>query len=310
MHIWLIIFHHRASGIMSMSLPFFIVDAFTDTKFEGAQLAVFLDADHLNTQQMQIIAREMNLTETVFIVSSNNADALYGLRVFSPQQELFYTGHPVVAASFILHTKKQLSQQNFNLCLGERTINIDVTSTHQGVQIKYLCADPVRLDSFVPSAKELAEFLSLSEKDIAVMPAPMLASCVEDYLIVPIKNKMLLRHAVFVESKWTTSFVASLAHKILLFCESETNDDSDYYARLMGKGISAYDDPPIAPATPAFAHYLLQQGVKDVNVVMQRGGGERRKSLLHVQAAASAEAASTIKVGGSAVLVAKGEMEY
>ena len=292
-----------------MKAEFYLVDAFTKQKFEGAQLAVFPDASELTTSQMQLIAREMNLTETVFILPSENEACFASLRVFSPQQELYYAGHPIIAATFVLQLTGQLKQSRFQLALGERALDISIEGSGQDIKIDYVCAEEIRMDSFVPSAKELAEFLNLNEKDITPGQAPMLASCVEDYLIVPVKNKDLLRSAVFAENKWITSFVASLANKILLFCESAKESESDYCARLLGKDIARQDDPPIAPAAPAFAAYLMQQNATNqIAAVLQRGGGEKRKSLIHVQIEQTADAASKIKVGGSAVRVARGEM--
>jgi len=293
-----------------MKQTFYLVDAFTTQKFEGAQLAVFPNAGELNTLQMQLIAREMNLTETVFISPSNNGKAVASLRVFSPQQELHYAGHPVIAATFVLHLTEQLIKNQFQLALGERILDISLDGAGEQMKMSYLCAEEIRLDSFVPSAKELSGFLSLNEKDISPNPSAMLASCIENYLIIPVKNKTLLQQAVFAENKWITSFVASLANKVLLFCDSEKGDESDYCARLLGKDIVRGDDPPIAPAAPAFAAYLKQLGTEsEIEVVLQRGGGEKRKSLIHVQIEPLINTPFNIKVGGSAVLVATGEMQ-
>ena len=90
------------------TLRFVQVDVFTDTPFCGNPLAVILDGEELTGEQMQAIAREMNLSETTFIQPSIDAAAQVRVRIFTPRLELPFAGHPVLGACFVLGTLKRL----------------------------------------------------------------------------------------------------------------------------------------------------------------------------------------------------------
>ena len=87
---------------MSTSLDYHVVDVFTDTAFKGNPLAVVLDAGGLSTAAMQAVAREFNLSETVFPLPPDHPEADYRLRIFTPQAELPFAGHPSVGAAWLL----------------------------------------------------------------------------------------------------------------------------------------------------------------------------------------------------------------
>ena len=292
-----------------MELEFFIIDAFTSQRFEGAQVAVFPQAEGLSAEQMQRLAREMNLTESIFILAPENKNSLAAIRLFSPQQEVFYAGHPVIAALYAMHIRQPIVGKDYQLEVAGRELAIEVKGTGNDIKIHYICAEAIRMDSYVPSARELAEFLNLEEKSIQQEYAPMLVSRGEDYLMVPVKDQQALRSASFNQNKWLMSFVASLASKIFVFCEAD-DTDADYCGRLLGKDIADHEDPPVGPAAPAFAAYLMHDKAEGKrSAILQRGGGELRKSLLHLEIEKTADATPLIKVGGSAVLMARGTIE-
>src|ERR1041384_3688202 len=85
-----------------MSHRFYTLDVFTNTRFEGNPLAVFTDGDGLSHDTMQAIAREMNLSETVFVQKPTEDDALARLRIFTTREELKLAGHPVIGTWFLL----------------------------------------------------------------------------------------------------------------------------------------------------------------------------------------------------------------
>ena len=96
-----------------MQLPFYQVDVFTEERFGGNPLAVFLDADELDDATMQKIAREMNLSETTFVCKSAAPDAAYRVRIFTPGQELPFAGHPTIGTAFVLHRLGKIQNDAF-----------------------------------------------------------------------------------------------------------------------------------------------------------------------------------------------------
>ena len=138
--------------------------------------------------------------------------------------------------------------------------------------------------------------------NIPAYPA-MIAGSGPNYLIVPVKSPALLPSVRFNENKWQMSFVASLADQVLLFADAG-DTEVDFNARLVGKDIAIDEDPPIGAAAPAFAAYMHScHGQQQKRLVVQRGGGQRRKSLLEIEVQGG-DGKMQIRVGGQAVLAA------
>jgi len=85
-----------------MKYNYYIADVFTKQIFNGAQIAVFPVAEGLNVAQMQLVARELNLTETVFVFHPNKENSMRVMRIFSPKNEINFAGHPIIATAFVL----------------------------------------------------------------------------------------------------------------------------------------------------------------------------------------------------------------
>ncbi len=104
------------------TLTFYIVDVFGLKKFTGNQLAVFLDAGNLSTREMQLIAQEMNFSESTFILSREPINGGYDVRIFTPKSELPFAGHPTLGTAWVIREeilKKPITQLNLNLKVGQ-----------------------------------------------------------------------------------------------------------------------------------------------------------------------------------------------
>jgi len=287
-----------------MKYSYYLIDAFTSQVFQGAPIAVFSEADELNDSQMQTIARELNQAETVFILPGDESH-ISELRIFTPQEELNFSGHPIIAASYALLNDKKISVGDNRLKMAIGTIDIHVS---ENGKIQFNINAETKTDDFVPSARELGEILHLDEADIDLSRyKAMISACGESFLIIPIKSYARMNQACFSEEKWTMSFVATLAKQVLLFCENSTEQDVDYNARLFGKGIAHNEDPPIGTSVPAFGNYIFS-GMTDGmhRATLQRGGDGRRISTIEVEVRKDQGNISNIKVGGYAVMAGEG----
>ena len=287
-----------------MKYNYSLIDAFTTQAFQGAPIIVFAGVSDFQDVQMQIIAQELNQAETVFIFPTDDRN-VSKLRIFTPEYELGFGGHPVVAASYVLHKNNMISGgvHTFKLPVGD--IDVCVSANEK---IQFSVRAETKLDDFVPSAKELSEILHLDENDIDLSQYKvMISGCGEDYLIVPVKSTVQLNKARFSEDKWIMSFVATLAKQVLLFCENKSDDSVNYNARLFGKGIGVNEDPPIGTSVPAFGNYLFSgEGDGTYKTLVQRGDGERRISRIEIEVVNHQQQVSEIKVGGHAVMVGEG----
>jgi len=287
---------------------YFIIDVFTKIRFEGAQIAVFPDADGIADAKMQTLARELNLSETVFICAATDAVSNLRLRIFSPLEELDFAGHPLLAAGYVLHHASQADTTTLQLQLNDEAVRISIESVLGETRIKFSVQSPYRVDEFVPSSKELGEIIHLDEKAIEQGDMrPMLVSCRGDYLVVPVKSIDAFSAARFNINKWTTSFVATLASRICVCCKAAAADAADYRLRLLGRHITEGSDPPVGSAAPAMGVYLfgaMKAGL--YNTVIQRGGGGQRKSLIDIRVEKTTDAITVIHVGGYAVQTGNG----
>ena len=295
---------------------YYIADVFTTEIFSGAQIAVFPKAASLSKQQMQLIARELNLSETVFIFSVN-ADK-WVMRIFTPLSELDFAGHPVIAAAFVLASCGELSLTQaitsmvFQQNTGDVAVNISAENGKPRF-IQFTRKVTSIIDHFTPTDEELAAILSLPVSTLDHKKyAPRLVCSTLPYLVVPVWQYDSVRNAKFNEAAWSQSSAPqSAAQEILLFSPKTPFTNADFNVRLLGSRIGLFDDPPVGNAMPAFASYLcsfdfLQKGTYTFSV--DRGDTNNRRSVLNLEMDHKGEELLTIRVGGEAVMVAEGVM--
>ncbi|PCJ31262.1 MAG: phenazine biosynthesis protein PhzF [Gammaproteobacteria bacterium] len=299
-------------------LDYYIADVFTHERFSGAQIAVFPHAEELNTKQMEVIAKEMNLSETVFISNIDNEQSRRRMRIFTPLSEIDFAGHPVIATAYVLAECKdiELSGAETELTLVQNSGDIDVTLSAENGQVSFVqfkrTVSPV-IDRFTPSENELAEILSLDASDIDnTKYTARLVSCGFPYLIVSAKSYEAVRKAKFNYTAWAHSAAPqTAASEILLISPNTPYKDSDFNARLLGPNIGVHEDPPVGSAIPAFAAYLCsfrftQQGTHSFAV--DRGDDKKRRSVLNIEMDHKAQDELALRIGGQAVMVAEGKM--
>ena len=294
-----------------------MVDVFTDSAFSGAQLAVFPESEALDNGQMQLIARELNLSETVFISTCDQAQT-FRLRIFSPLGQRNFSGHATIAAGLVLgkYGQVELSAEHTEVSLIQNTGPISaVISVNADARffIQFSCRAQAVTDRFVPGNAQLADMLSLQEGEISNSRYnTLLVACEQPYLIVPVKSFQSVRGAVFNLKEWSTAVAPiSPASEILLFATKSDLPESNFHARLVGPQIGVDEDPPIATAMPTFAGYLsahehINQGTYSFTI--DRGTLTTRKSVLNVELINQPGKENEIRVGGPAVVVGEGSI--
>jgi len=301
-----------------MKYNYCIADVFTKEIFSGAQIAVFPNAEGLSTAQMQLVARELNLSETVFVFHPDTQRSTRVMRIFSPLAELDFAGHPVIATAFVLANCGELSlnapttsiifQQN----AGALEVNVTVENGKPSF-IQFTRQVNSIIDRFAPSDDELARFLSIEVSELDHKKySTRLVSCGLQYLVVPVWQYESVRNAKFNDAAWNQSSAPqTAAQEILLFAPKTPFTDADFNVRLLGSRIGLHEDPPVGNAMPAFASYLcsfdfMQKGT--YTFAVDRGDKQSRRSVLNVEMDYKGKDTLTIRVGGSAVMVAEGVM--
>ncbi|NOR79673.1 MAG: PhzF family phenazine biosynthesis isomerase [Methyloprofundus sp.] len=300
-----------------MNYTYYIADVFTKKVFNGAQVAVFPSAEGLSKQQMSLVARELNLTETVFLSKTEGADNHFRMQIFSPLGEIDVAGHPIIAAAYVLAScdKLSLKEDTYTPVIFQQNsgdVQANVTSTNgQPSFIQYTRTVSPVVDYFTPTEAELASFLGIDAAYIDNKKySTRLVSCGVPYLVVPTFYYETLREARFDFSAWTQSIAPqTAAQEILLVSPKTPAQDSDFAVRLVGPNIGFHEDPPVGSAIPTLAAFLcsfnhLQTGT--YTFAVERGDEKVRRSVLNMEMDHKGEDTLTIRVGGEAVKVAEG----
>ncbi|OAI14175.1 phenazine biosynthesis protein PhzF [Methylomonas lenta] len=299
-----------------MKYQYYIADVFTNQLFNGAQIAVFPQADGLNAKMMGAIAKELNLSETVFIFNETNSENLYRMRIFSPFKEIDFAGHPIIAAAFVLCESGNIALNGpltaiiFEQNVGNIEVNISSTNGKAGF-VQFSRSISAIIDRFAPTDEELCRVLGLQLSELDHKKySPRLVSCGFPYLIVPVWNYESVRKARFNYPAWSQSAAPqTAAQEILLFAPKSPNSDADFNARLLGPNIGLQDDPPVGSAMPAFCSYLCsfehtQKGTHAFAV--ERGEIASRRSLIQLEMDNKQQENLMVRIGGQAVIFADG----
>ena len=302
-----------------MKYTYYMTDVFTNQAFNGAQVAVFPEAEGLNKLQMSLIAHELNLTETVFLSKVENQQNHFVMKMFSPVGEIDIAGHPIIAAAYTLgscnlltvtdgHTPVILHQN-----AGEIQANVSFNDNKPSF-IQYKRTVSPIVDYFTPTETELSSFLGIGAAYIDNKKySTRLVSCGTPYLVVPTFYYETLREAKFDFSAWSQSIAPqTAAQEILLVSPKTPSQDSDFAIRLLGPNIAFNEDPPVGSSIPTLAAFLcsfdhMQKGTYTFSV--QRGDEKTRRSLINLEMDHKGEDKLNLRVGGEAVMVAEGKIQ-
>ncbi|HHZ69399.1 MAG TPA: PhzF family phenazine biosynthesis protein [Methylococcaceae bacterium] len=302
-----------------MNCNFYITDVFTKQAFGGAQVAVFPDASGLEKEQMAIMAKELNLTESVFVMPPEETDDSYRMYVFTPNGEVDFSGHPIIATGFVLASSGIITLEGTNtaLTLQQNVGPIDVTISGEWNRpefVRFSRQFSSIVDRFAPRDVELAQILSIAPELIDNKHyTARLVFCGAPYLVVPVHSYEAVREARFDFNAWSQSVAPqTTAQEVLLFSRKSAHQDIDFHCRLLGSKIAHYDDPPVGTAMPALAAYLcsydhIREGTYTFSV--DRGEAKNRRSVLSLEMDKKAKQLKTLRLGGEAVLVAEGSMK-
>ena len=302
-------------GKEPVRLQFYSVNVFTNEMFEGTQVLVFPNADLLNDATMYKISQEFGFPDTVFITKASTPKSAAKFRLFTRTGESAFEGHATIGAAFVHYTKERSNADGlpYRFTIDEEVGPIDIVvsdNDDQQLVTEFVVTTHPKFDSYVPSSHDLSRILSVDPSSFhADRFLPMVAVCDRAYLIVPVHSVAELQRAKFSNAAWVSCAATSTMPRELLVFAPATPDSSDhFYARLLGESIDSTDDPPIGSAMPAFANYLIHSDINNKRFIVERGLGYSRLSTLHVHIDDIQLDSTTIRVGGSVVLVSEGEL--
>jgi trans-2,3-dihydro-3-hydroxyanthranilate isomerase len=291
-------------------LPFMQVDAFTDQRLGGNPCAIVFDADALDDTTMLAIAREMNLSETAFVVRSDVADV--GARYFTTAEEIPMAGHPTIATIFALVESGRLELigdiTTIMLELRVGPIRVDIHSRHGTVeQIVMSQKAPQFLSTY--ALDEVLPVFGLSPGDALPGVPIQTVSTGTPQLMIALRDHAALRRIQIDIAAYASLRPAADFFSPHLFCLGGATAAGQTFARHFGLPPDTMEDPFTGSATGGMAAYLWHYGLIDSpKFVAEQGHWMQRPGQASVEVVGPPAAIETVRVGGNAVTVLRGEL--
>ena len=271
-----------------------VADVFTDRPLEGNQLAVFTDAREIPEELLQPLAREINFSETVFVYPPAS-DGHARIRIFTPASELLFAGHPVLGTAFVLGGPLQLPE----IVLETGSGAVPVTLEREGPRIVF-----GRMSQPIPTFERYdreAELLAALRVERSELPVEVYDPGIRHVLVG------LRSPADVARLEPDYGALAELTGYVGTYCFA--GEGPSWKARMFAPGDGIPEDPATGSAAGPLACHLARHGRiafgDEIEIV--QGAEIGRTSILHARARGDGDTIDAVEVGGSAVIVARGE---
>jgi trans-2,3-dihydro-3-hydroxyanthranilate isomerase len=302
-----------------MKLTFHTLDVFTNRRFGGNPLAVVMDADALSTEQMQTITREFNLSETIFVMKPKDPANTAGVRIFFPGGEMPFAGHPTVGCAVLLAEMKYKPGCSF-----ETTIRLEEVAGLVPVKVSRIGdvphaqftapVVPFAVDVSLPPLDAIARAVNLSADDLGFEAhAPNLLQGGPRFFHVPVNSRAALARAQAIEPHWSALIGPLGTDGIYLYTRGGDGAKTSFRARMFAPTGGIPEDPATGSATALLAAQLLTaESLKDGKHRWQlvQGYEMGRPSDLSLEADVADGKLTAVRVGGQAVRVMDGTLDY
>lgn len=304
-----------------MARSFSVYDVFTDTKLAGNPLAVIFDAEGLSDEAMQAIAKEMNLSETVFVLPPENPAHTANLRIFTPGRELPFAGHPTVGTAIALAERTHASHGgdiDLVSVLVERVgpVRCAVRLRQQKASFAEFDLPRKSQQILLPLDKaDIANALSLKITEIGFENhVPSIWSAGVPFLLVPVHDVGAAERLEFDLQLWEkmVPFVDGALASAFIYCRGTVNHTAKFHARMFPVGMGISEDPATGSAAAALSGAILQfDQLPDGHhpIIIEQGVEMGRPSFIHLHIDVDGGAIANARIGGQAVRVATGILE-
>lgn len=299
-----------------MGYKFYTGDVFTEKMFGGNPLAVFPQASGLTSEQMQKIAREFNLSETVFVLPPETPTGTRRLRIFTPGAELPFAGHPTVGTAYILAALGEISLTGAEtkIIFEEGVGLVPVMIRAEDGKAVYSELTPAKLPEYGPPPplnEKLAAMLSLDVADFfdSDNQQPQAISCGVGFLFIPLVSVEVLKKAKLNLQIWQEILADYFAPHVYMFVYEGGEEEAKVRARMFAPALGIEEDPATGSAATALAGYLAPRNLSQEGTshwIIAQGVEMGRPSILHLEWDVSQGTITEIRVGGSSVLVSEG----
>ena len=286
-----------------MNLSFYIVDVFAEKKYAGNQLAVFAGAHALTDIQMQQIAREINFAESTFITKLDAENNSATIRIFTPEHEMKFAGHPIIGTSWVLiNTIFEHQPEKITL-----SVPVGEIPVHQSGDLLWLqAAQPEFLDVF--EAEDFLNFSNLIAADFDEAYPIQEVTTGSAFVIVPVKSKQALEDLVLDKDKmneWLHQHCKTNHRAIYFYCI----ENAKLISRMLCvENNQLIEDAATGSASTCLQAFLLKYNAPKIQMINHQGDFINRPSQIYFDGELT-ENHFEIKIGGKSQFIAKGDWE-
>ena len=303
-------------------LTFYQADVFTNLPFGGNPVAVIPDAQGLTDQELQQIAREMNLSETVFVFPPTEEIATAKIRIFTPTQEIPFAGHPVIGAFYVLGKLNRLPlHEPVTRLVHECNIGLFPVELHvrKGQIHRVVMSQPkpefIGSIDAIEDLYDIAKALGLSKSFITGAKLPIqVVSTGLPVIIVPVRSLTAVKSIVPDSAVINELCERHGANGIMVFTTITVEELSTVHTRMFASPIGVTEDPATGSASGALGAYLVRHGVVEVRpiteIIAEQGYEMDRPSRIQIQVESDDDAIQKVKVGGQVVMIIEGRLTF
>lgn len=301
-------------------LRYFLVDVFTDRAFGGNQLAVFTDANGLAPEVMQALAKELNLSETTFVLPPRDPAHTYHVRIFTPAVELPMAGHPTIGTAFVLAHEHLIptTETETTITFEEGVGVIPVTLTSKEGRLHAIqMRQP--LPAFGPQFAEreaIAHILSLDLADLDSALPLEVVSCGVPFLFVPVNGLEAIRSIRFRVDVWERVLRDFVAPHVFVFTREVEVPGSTVHSRMFAPAMGIAEDPATGAASGPLGCFLVRHArvpsARAVEIISEQGFEMGRPSFIQVMIEQEGQKGGDITgvhVGGQCYFMGEGYIE-
>ncbi len=294
-----------------MKLHYVLLDVFTSERLKGNQLAVVLDADGLLDNEMQAIAAEFNLSETVFLCRPRSERNTSAVRIFTPRIELPFAGHPTVGAAVCIGLHQKVPIVRIEETVGVITAVVDAKGRGAGHATFGLPKLPEEVGQ-APDPVAIGRALGLGPEEIGLgtVRAAIWSAGVPFYL-VPVRDAGALARAKPQRAIWPLTF-ADAGGSVYVYTLTPDEPGNDYAARMFAPGMGIDEDPGTGAAAAALIGPISRSlGLSDgqVEVTLRQGFEMGRPCRIAMQIRNDRGVLTRGGIGGDAVVVGEGTLD-
>jgi trans-2,3-dihydro-3-hydroxyanthranilate isomerase len=303
---------------MSSRYRYLHLDVFTGERFGGNQLAVFLDARGLTAETMQAVTKEMNFSESTFILPAERPDTDIRMRIFTPGREMPMAGHPTVGSAFALALTGVIppGRRRWTVGLNIGPTPVDIDWAGNSPTFVWMTQQPPVFGPIVADVEAAAHAIGADADAVRSTRLPVQeVSCGVPFVFIPLATRAHVDAASPNLDAFNRLCEAAGVdnHAMFVFSREPGPDGATVYSRMFAPGLGVHEDPATGSASGPLGCYLVRHGVvrpdQAGTILSLQGVKMGRPSRVHIAIGFDGGDITRVQVGGEAVLVGEGYLE-